>query len=250
MLKERPIAKDSPCLSTWAGGTADYMRLIGDYERDSHYLRERGLKPSLLHMAGACSDARVLDAGCGNAWLLNELSPREGHACDIVREPNLDSRWIFALDDIRDLHYENDTFDVVAASLVLMWFEELGQALREVARVTVPGGKVVISLVHPYFYRTGGPNKDGDFIVFRDLSQPFALPDLKIGGSAGPFSYYYRPLPDYLNACVAAGLRIQEVRDWFIDMADYEAHIERGMISEVQRTGKIPLYSFINCSKE
>ena len=250
MLKERPDVKDSPCVSAWTGGTADYMRLICDYERDSHYLRERGLKTNLLRMIGDCTEARVLDVGCSDAWLLDGLAPREGHACDIVQQPDVNPRWQFTRDDIRDLHYPDGFFDVVAASLVLMWFEELGQALREVARVTVPGGKVVISLVHPYFYRTGGPNKDGDFIVFRDLSQPFALPDLKIGGSAGPFSYYYRPLPDYLNACVAAGLRIQEVRDWFIDMADYEAHIERGMISEVQRTGKIPLYSFINCSKE
>ncbi len=250
MLKERPIATDSPCVPTWTDGTPEYMRLICDYARDSHYLRERGLKPNLLYMAGDCSDARVLDIGCGDGWLLNELDPREGHACDIVHEPDLDPRWIFALNDIRELQYEKDTFDVTAASLVLMWFEELDMAVRELHRVTAPGGKVVISLVHPYFYRTGGTSENGDFTVTKDLSRPFEVPNLKIGGSAGPFSYHYRPFADYMNACTKAGLRIREVRDWFIDIEDFNEHISSGMKSDVRRTGKVPLYSFIECSKE
>ena len=70
MLKERPIATDSPCVPTWTDGTPDYMRLICDYARDSHYLRERGLKPNLLYMAGDCSDAKVLDVGCGVGGIL------------------------------------------------------------------------------------------------------------------------------------------------------------------------------------
>lgn len=250
MLKERPIADRSACWLTWTGGTADYMRLICDAGRDSRYLRENGLKRNLQDMAGDCSDARVLDVGCGDGWLLNALKPREGYACDIVEEPDLDPRWNFSLDDIRDLQYPDASFDVVAASLVLMWFEELDQAVGHLHRVTAPGGKVVIALVHPYFYRTGEPNDDGSFTISRDLSQPFEVPDLQIGGKAGPFAYYYRPWPDYLNACAKAGLRIQEVRDWFIDMADLQEHIDRGMVSDVQRTGKVPLYSFIECVKE
>lgn len=249
MLKERQRVQASPCLLMWPGGTADYRRLIHDRERDSQYLRDRGLKPNLLQMLGDCTKARALDVGCGDGWLLDELHPREGFACDIVQEPGLNPVWTFALNDVRDLQYGNGSFDVVAASLVLMWFEELDRAVAELARVTTSGGKVVISLVHPYFYRTGGPDEDGDYTVCRDLSKPFEIVDLKIGGSAGPFTYYYRPLPDYLNACIKAGLRIQEVRDWFIDMADYQTHLADGMVSDVPRSGKVPLYSFIKCSK-
>ena len=61
------------------------------------------------------------------------------------------------------MSYTSNSFDVVVASLVLMWIDDLDRACRELSRVTAHGGRVVVSLVHPFSYRTGQVTETGDF---------------------------------------------------------------------------------------
>lgn len=248
--RHKAATGQSVCWKGWSETAQTYSGLISDLARDSQYLRSHGLKPNLLRMLGDCTDLRVLDIGCGDGWLLDELRPREGYGCDIVQHPNLRAEWHFEIQDVRALSYPNESFDVVVASLVLIWFEELELAVRQMHRVTKPGGKMVIALVHPYFYRMGEPDNEGNFVISKDLSKPFKMEDLKIGGVAGPLTYFYRPFSDYLNALVRAGFCIREVVDWFSDMEDYARSRENGMGSNIVRTGKVPMYSFIECGKE
>lgn len=229
----------------WPRHADAYANLVHDAGRDSHYLRTRGLKPTILRMAGACSDAKVLDAGCGDGWLLDALSPREGHGCDIARFADFPQRWALSQEDVRALSYPDAQFDVTVASLLLMWFPELDAALSQLHRVTKAGGRIVIALMHPYFYRTGEAN--GNFIVNRGLSTPFVIEDHRIAGAVGPFPYHYRPLPDYMNGCIRAGLRIDEVADWYIDMDDYVERFGSERAGHIQRTGNVPMYTFIKC---
>ena len=110
------------------------------------------------------------------------------------------------------------------------------------------GGRLVVALTHPYFYRTGEVAKDGNFTLNRDLSQPFDIP-IKIGGKVGPLTYYYRPLPEYVNQLMKAGWKVAEMRDWFIDIEQYNEFMGKGMKSDIRRSGRIPLYTFLKCEK-
>jgi SAM-dependent methyltransferase len=144
--------------------------------------------------------------------------------------------------------YRDSAFDVVVASLVLMWIDELEAACRELERVTCPGGRVVVALVHPFAYRTGVVDDDGTFRVTRRYGAPFVLEDLYIAGSVGPFRYFHRPLSDYLNALAATGLQLRAFHEWSIDMTDYINHVQP-LSDHPRRTDRVPMYAFLAWEK-
>lgn len=234
---------------SWPDRAGEYTRLVHDTVEDSHCLRANGLQPTILKLAGDCSAVMVLDAGCGDGWVLDALQPREGHGCDLCRFEGFPDRWAFSIADVRDLPYADAYFDVAISSLVLMWFAEFDAALSELHRVTRPGGRVVIALMHPYFYRTGQVAEGEAFRIERSLAAPFVIEDHHIAEAVGPFAYHYRPLPDYLNGCIRAGLRIEEVDDWFLDLADFTERFGSDQPGRVRRSGKVPMYTFIKCSR-
>lgn len=48
------------------------------------------------------------------------------------------------------LPFRDDTFDGVTASLVLHYLEDWGPALAELRRVLKPGGRLIVSVNHPF----------------------------------------------------------------------------------------------------
>jgi SAM-dependent methyltransferase len=109
----------------------------------------------LPHVA---QDARVLDVGCGPGTITAGLAGRvpRGHVTGIDASPevvdqarqafpegkhrNLD----FATGDVYALDYPDDSFDVVHAHQVLQHLGDQVRALREMRRVTRPGGLVAV----------------------------------------------------------------------------------------------------------
>ena len=233
---------------TWSDARQDYDRLVSAVDWDARYLREKGLVPNVLALLGQCEVKSVLDAGTGTGWLFEHICPDECHACDLVRPENLPEYVQFRRCDVCDTSYKDESFDVVVASLLLMFCPDLNVVLREFSRISKNGASLVVALVHPYFYRTGDVLPSGDFVLARDLSveSDFAI---SIGKSVKPVRYFYRPYPVYLNALIDSEWRIEETRDWFIEMADYRRHRREGMKSRIRRSGGVPLYSFIRATK-
>jgi len=105
----------------------------------------------LPHLA---ADARVLDVGCGPGTITAGLADRvplgRVTGIDTAREvveqareavggrPNVD----FAAGDVYALDFPDDSFDVVHAHQVLQHLGDPVRALREMSRVTRPGGLV------------------------------------------------------------------------------------------------------------
>lgn len=234
---------------SWNMNAETYATHIADSDQDSHYLRTQGLQPAILDLAGDCSNKRVLDVGCANGWLLDALSPAEGYGCDLHHYEGLSRRWNFRCEDLCKLSFDDDLFDITVASLVLIWVGNLNVALTQIRRVTKPGGRIVIALMHPHFYRTGEVDADGNFVLTRSLSSPFQIEQHKIADVVGPFRYHYREPSEYLNVCIQNELRIEEVRDWYIDLDDFESRFGNDQPGSIRRTGKVPMYYFIRCTK-
>jgi SAM-dependent methyltransferase len=248
MSTEGPETVEIDSKHEWQDAFQSYKTLIRDPHHDSEYLRRTGLIPHMLDLIGDVRSATVLDAGCGTGWLFDRLTPRVGHECDLIPPaPRAAGHLHAQCQDVRSLTYDDDTFDVVVSSLVLMWTDPLDNALREAYRVTRPGGRLVVGLMHPYFHTNGHALHDGSFLIDRPLSLP-ARRQVMISGLVGPLTYHARPLVDYYNAAVGACWQLTSFRDHFIDLDRYRAE-SADTWPMTRRTDKVPLFTFFVCRK-
>jgi ubiquinone/menaquinone biosynthesis C-methylase UbiE len=102
----------------------------------------------------------ILDVGCGTGVVTRALARRDdfsgivagadqSHALieaaqRLAAEVHLDDRVQFKVSDIHALDYDDASFDIVVAHTVLSHVSDLLAAMKELARVTRPQGKVVV----------------------------------------------------------------------------------------------------------
>ncbi len=103
--------------------------------------------------AGLPLDGRVLDVGCGPGALAVELAGRVGEdnvaAIDPAPQFAAACRARIPGADVREgvaesLPWDDGTFDAAMCSLVVAWMSDADRGIGEMARVTKPGGRVVV----------------------------------------------------------------------------------------------------------
>lgn len=115
----------------------------------------------ILRLIGPAKDARVLDIGCGDGALCARLAAlgadvtgldADPHMLAAARERARQARAAFACvrGDVRALPFADDTFDVVVAVTVLCLVSDAALAVREMARVLRPGGRLVFGELGRY----------------------------------------------------------------------------------------------------
>lgn len=124
-----------------------YDRFMGSWSRL--------LAPQLADLAGVRAGQHVLDVGSGPGALVAELvrrlvptdvaaiDPSEPFVAAVhARYPGVDARLAAA----EALPFSDDTFDAALAQLVVHFMTDPVQGLKEMARVTRPGGVVAASV--------------------------------------------------------------------------------------------------------
>lgn len=125
-------------------------------------------------------EARILDAGCGDAGLWRSERGRIGpgwrirlidQSAGMIEESrrrvaDLPNDISLAVADVQAMPFADGTFDAVIANHMLYHVADLDRGLREIQRVLRPGGQL--------YATTGGLGSMGEV---RDLVRPFA-PDL------------------------------------------------------------------------
>jgi 2-polyprenyl-3-methyl-5-hydroxy-6-metoxy-1,4-benzoquinol methylase len=126
-----------------------YERQMGRWSRQ--------LAPLLIDFAGVGEGERVLDAGCGTGSLSMSMA-RLTKAAEIVgvdaskgfieyaRAKDSDPRVRFDLGDAQNLAYPNAWFDRCLSLLVVNHIPDTFKALKEIRRVTKPGGVVATAM--------------------------------------------------------------------------------------------------------
>lgn len=226
-------------LEEWERLGRGYRATVASGPSSSSWLRDTVLKPEIVRLLGDRSDDCLLDAGTGSGWLFETINVGERHACDVAMPEDVRSDVAFVRADIANLPYPDGHFDAIVASLVLCYCEDLAVVSSELSRVAAAGSSLVIALVHPHFYRTGVALDDDRFVVEDDLSQPNSF-KIVIGGSAGPFTYYRHSIPDYVNALIRAGWRLEALSELFIPHAEYDARFRAHDL--VKRSARVPLF--------
>jgi SAM-dependent methyltransferase len=233
----------------WETGAPAYRHTINNPSGDSQYLRDHGLKPNILDLTRNENLNRVLDVGCGDCWLFDTLRPKSGVECDVVESPHPQREWPYSVEDITNLSFSDGSFDLVVASLVLMWIGDLPLACRELHRVAAEGASLVIAIMHPSFYRLGRVLENGDVLIEHDYGEERIISDLRIANQVGPFQYYHRPMNGYVNTLIESGWSLAEMREWSMDLEDYRRQFPTAKIDVMRRSGRLPMYAFLKCKK-
>ncbi|MFI7442829.1 class I SAM-dependent methyltransferase [Nonomuraea indica] len=208
-------------------GTANPSRL-NDYDRIAEgYAAENETslpnayyeRPAMLELAGDVTGRRILDAGCGSGPLFSALRDRGAIVTGIDMSAGmleLARQRLGADADLRvadlagPLPFPDGSFDDVVASLVLHYLEDWGPTLAELRRVLRPGGRLLVSVDHPFvipLMRAMAGGKPGYFGV-RNRTEEWTM-----GGQTAQMSFWDRPLHVMTEAFTAAGFRISVISE-------------------------------------
>ncbi|HEX9187113.1 MAG TPA: class I SAM-dependent methyltransferase [Vicinamibacteria bacterium] len=141
-----------------------YDRWAGIYDREQNPLV--GLEePVVREVLGDVAGLRVLDLGCGTGrhslWLAGRgaavtgVDFSEGMLEEARGKPGADFVRFLAHDLHQPLPFEDGTFDRVVSGLVLEHLKELDPFFAEARRVLRPGGRAVLSAMHPAMFLKG-----------------------------------------------------------------------------------------------
>ena len=181
---------------------AGYREWAGGYDRPDNPI-VMAEEPVVREMLDACPAGAVLDAACGTGRWARYLAAR-GHSVrgiDATPEMLVEARrkvpeGRFEEGDLTDLPLAAESVELAVCTLALTHVPELAPAVQELARVVRPGGRVVISDVHPFMAMLGNharyPRGQGEFGFVRN---------------------HVHQHSEYLAAFRAAGLAVLQCRE-------------------------------------
>ncbi|MFI9550234.1 class I SAM-dependent methyltransferase [Nonomuraea endophytica] len=173
----------------------------------------------MLELAGDVTGRRILDAGCGSGPLSLALRDRGAIVTGIDVSAGmleLARRRLGVHADLRvaDLDsprpFPDGAFDDVIASLVLHYLEDWGPTLAELRRVLRPGGRLFVSVEHPFaitlMRRLAGDKTN--YFEIRNRTEEWTM-----CGQSAQMSFWDRPLHAMTDAFTAAGFRISVISE-------------------------------------
>ncbi len=163
----------------------------------------------------------VLECGCGTGLLLERMAKFADRAVGIDLSPRmLDQARARGLDvkegSVVALPFEDEQFDVTCSFKVLAHVPEIGAALKEMLRVTRPGGVVLAEFYNPLSFRAlakrlGPAGKISKFTteaaVYTRFDAPWVIPRLVPAGATLIGAHGVRIVTPVAAAMKVPGLR-------------------------------------------
>lgn len=205
----------------WDAAAEEYDLLQG---RTGSLFRRTVVDPVILARLGEVSGQQILDAGCGNGYLVDVLSGRgaesmgvDSSAVMIARaRQNFPGRNFQVGNIAQSLIFADQSFDAIICSMVLQDVADPSGALRELHRLLRKTGKLILTIPHPSFAYPAGVARRG---LWRRLSgqPPILTIDnylverrvvVPVAGLQTPTARYHRPLRRYWELFAATGWQV------------------------------------------
>lgn len=168
---------------------------------------------------GSCAGLAVLDGGCGEGCLSRYLAVRGAAvygidtsgaliaAAEQERE-RLHLTIEYQVASLEAIPYPSKKFDIVVCNHVMSDLANPAAALKEIGRVTKPGGKLVLLMLHPCFYTASAERSNhGDLPVDAYFSTRRIDQRFNVAGIESPDEVHmnFRPLEDYMSFLADSG---------------------------------------------
>ena len=202
-------------------GVNDYDSFAAAYaaSSESNLANAYYEQPAMLALAGDVAGRRMLDAGCGAGPLLAALRDRGAIVTGFDKSAGMLklARQRLGVDaDLQvaelgtPLPFPDAAFDDVTASLVLHYLEDWGPALAELRRVLKPGGRLIVSVDHPFaenlWHREAG--LEPDYFATYNYTVEWTA-----GSQTALLRFWTRPLHAMTDAFTAAGFRMTTISE-------------------------------------
>jgi SAM-dependent methyltransferase len=163
----------------------------------------------------------TLDVGCGEGRLPRDLKARgysvigvDGSATLIEQARAADPSGDYRLADAAALPIGDGAVPLVTAFMSLQDIDDMPAAVREAARVLVPGGRLCVAIVHPI--NSAGDfeslEPDAAFVIRGSYFERRRYEDtFERNGLRMTFVSEHRPLQDYVAAIEAAGMLVERL---------------------------------------
>jgi SAM-dependent methyltransferase len=219
------VTVDSPKVNDYTSFAEAYTA-----DNETNLLNAHYERPAMLALAGDVAGRRILDAGCGAGPLSAALRERGALVSgfdasvgmlELARRRLGDDADLRVADLGSPLPYADDTFDDVVASLVLHYLKDWGPALAELRRVLKPGGRLIMSVEHPFAvnltHRQAGREAEYNYFDTTNWTDEWTM-----SGRTALMSRWHRPLHAMADAFTAAGFRITVISEPAPDSAARE----------------------------
>jgi 2-polyprenyl-3-methyl-5-hydroxy-6-metoxy-1,4-benzoquinol methylase len=226
----------------WDEFAEAYAQILA--EREQPGMDNVGMLAQLVDLLGELEGRTALDAGCGEGQLARHLAERGAQVTgidlsprliDMARAQDVEERIDYRVGDLSQLDPTlNERFDRIGSYFVLNDVHDCRGFAATLAAVAAPGARIVIAFNSPYAAVVKGQIAD----YFDSDAIGTYVGMWKHGVKA---RYYHRPLENYLNAFLAAGLTLVKLVD-VIDNFGLE-----WMLSETTRFPRFMILAFEKC---